>query len=66
MFVVIEDRLRGRRVKRQDNSPLAHSLMLSYKSKVHDEAGAKVLSTCALGFEGQREPLVMVTAVVAR
>ena len=40
--------------------------MLSYKSKVHDEAGAKVLSTCALGFEGQCEPLVMVTAVVAR
>ena len=26
MFVVIEDRLRGRRAKRQDNSPLAHSL----------------------------------------
>lgn len=40
--------------------------MLSYKSKVHDEAGAQVLLTCALGFEGQREPLVMVTAVVAR
>ena len=40
--------------------------MLSYKSKVPDEAGAKVLSMCALVGRGQREPLVMVTAVVAR
>lgn len=40
--------------------------MLSYKSKVLDEAGAKVLSTCALVGRSQCEPLVLFTAVVAR
>lgn len=40
--------------------------MLSSKSEVSDEAGAKVLSTCARGVGSQREPLVLVAAVAAR